>query len=354
MSLDLDLLLATPFHTTPFEGVVYQSHRPTTVQVTEDGLFLGSRFVPEQELLGCEFTKRFLIISFLEDEAVQSLVIKLKDDKLLDLQKQINLLRLRHYFSKLPNLQRLTTLVEQCPDCDLFFVSTKAECKYCPECDSIIRDGHSISHDSKLHFACTEDAYFSFVGTEHEKKVGFFKDKHCHGSQSFHTRVKNVTDHVKSHGIWLVFWGLIISLVTLFADSPLTLFALMILCFIHVTLIGYYFTGLLLSHSIRPLLFPPLWHKITRLIQTGKIEDAKKILQFHKLTDHPGFIYNFALAAFKSEQYELAWNYLNRALELCPNHPAFLALAAHYASKETVNAWQNQYKMMNQQNSLSA
>lgn len=131
-----------------------------------------------------------------------------------------------------------------------------------------------------------------------------------------------------SHVLWIFFW-LSILVVTHQNFSFLWLEqALMSLVFIHLFLFGCRLTTLLVNGGIKPLLFPPLWIKLTRKMQKGQ---GLELLKKHHLDDHPGLLVNLALIQFHQRQTQLAEHTFQQALSLLPDHPLLLQLLPLFA-----------------------
>ena len=99
-----------------------------------------------------------------------------------------------------------------------------------------------------------------------------------------------------SHLIYISLWLLAILLTNLLL--PITFLkysnpAFMTLLMFNLFLGGCRFTSLMMIHPFKPLLFPPLWMKITRQIANGA---GIEVLQKHHLEDHPGLLANLKLA----------------------------------------------------------
>lgn len=98
--------------------------------------------------------------------------------------------------------------------------------------------------------------------------------------------------------------------------------------FFHLFILGIRLTALLLVGGLKPIFSPPLWVKLTNQFQKGA---GYSLLEQHHLQSHPGLLANLALAkAIRGEEGE-SKSALEKALKLCPTHPALQALYHHLA-----------------------
>lgn len=126
-------------------------------------------------------------------------------------------------------------------------------------------------------------------------------------------------DKVVGHALWIAIWLTL----TLFTH-PLCDRLFMTFIFIHLFLLGCRLTTLLLNGGFRPLLFPPLWVKLTRSLQKGH---GLELLQKFNLHQHPGLLANLALIRYSRGDYQAAQTLANQALILAPDHPHLTQLS---------------------------
>lgn len=128
-----------------------------------------------------------------------------------------------------------------------------------------------------------------------------------------------------SHLVWIFFWiALILTCQMLFPTQRLTDRLFMILIFFHLFLFGCRLTSLLLTGGLRPILFPPLWVKLTRKLQKG---EGIALLQKYHLENHPGLLSNLAITQYARGEYADAQKSITLALSYANNHPILLTLS---------------------------
>ncbi|MCH9610426.1 MAG: hypothetical protein S4CHLAM81_12720 [Chlamydiales bacterium] len=104
-------------------------------------------------------------------------------------------------------------------------------------------------------------------------------------------------DRVLSHLIYITIWALAILITALFCPIQvlrITNPLLMTLLIINLFFLGCRFTSLCMISPLKPLIFPPLWMRITRDIAKGAGIEA---LQKHGLEEHEGLLANLKLAS---------------------------------------------------------
>jgi hypothetical protein len=119
-----------------------------------------------------------------------------------------------------------------------------------------------------------------------------------------------------SHLVWIFFWVVLILTTHIFVPPSwlaVTDRLFMGLIFFHLFFFGCRLTSLLLKGGLKPILFPPLWIRLTRKLQKGH---SIELLRKYHLEDHPGLLANLALAQFAREQHIEARQTLQRALTL--------------------------------------
>lgn len=114
-----------------------------------------------------------------------------------------------------------------------------------------------------------------------------------------------------SHLLWILIWfiGLF------FLDFPRLFTSLIIF---HLFLFGCRLTALLLKGGFFPLLFPPLWMRLTKRLYRG---EGFELLKRYNLERHPGLLVNLARAQLGRDQQEEGLKTLQTAYAYS-DHPA--------------------------------
>lgn len=156
----------------------------------------------------------------------------------------------------------------------------------------------------KYHFDFTSNGFFQLVDNKGEPL--YEKAQPC-----FEKLINNC--------IWMGIW---FTLILVLHTQIYFGFLLMGLIFIHLFFVGCRLTTLLIMGGLTPILFPPLWVKLTRKMQKGA---RLEFLQKYHLQNHPGLLFNLALITLS---YDPAQSkiYLKTALFHMPQHPHLLAL----------------------------
>jgi hypothetical protein len=119
-----------------------------------------------------------------------------------------------------------------------------------------------------------------------------------------------------SHLVWIFFWLMLVITSHFLPPLPFLDYTFMGLIFLHLFFFGSRLTTLLLLGGLKPILFPPLWVRITRKLQKGA---GLELLKKHHLHTHPGLLTNLAL--FSNNP-----THLLTALTYAPDHPHLLTL----------------------------
>jgi hypothetical protein len=133
-----------------------------------------------------------------------------------------------------------------------------------------------------------------------------------------------------SHLVWIFFWmSLILASHPFFSVSWLhfTDRALMAMIFFHLFLFGCRLTPLLVKGGLKPILFPPLWVRLTRRMQRGA---GMELLTKHDLHNHPGLLTNLSLVQYCNRRHFEACQTLRKALTHAPDHPLLSQLFQTY------------------------
>ena len=122
-----------------------------------------------------------------------------------------------------------------------------------------------------------------------------------------------LAEKLASHLLWTLFWVALSLLTPLF----------MPLIIVHLFIFGCRLTTLLIKGGVRPLLFPPLWIRLTRALQK---EPSLAPLKKHNLQNHPGLLSNLALIHYTQNRPQQGRETLQKALSLS-DHPDLLQIS---------------------------
>ena len=234
-----------------------------------------------------------------------------------------------HYISW--KLARNSKKVKQCcKECGLFFLSNEVLKNYfCLECHSIVYKGENTSKERKAFFDFDEKGDYSRVSSQGILTIGQRLDDHYLYQKNFLDQARVVVDKVCSHVLWLLFWQIIsFSLSKLLSQDFVYFKWIWGLClgmtFAHLVFIGYYFSGLVMTKSLRALLFPLKREKVLSLIKKKRCKEAEEKISQWNLTELAGVWFNLYKGYLASKDLISAKRALKKALSLCPNHPVFL------------------------------
>ena len=134
-----------------------------------------------------------------------------------------------------------------------------------------------------------------------------------------------------SHLVWIFFWSALILFSYLFKHNwhYWTDRLFMALLIVHLFFLGCRLTTLLLMGGLRPILFPPLWIKLTRRLQKGA---GIELLKKHQLHTHPGLLTNLALIHYSRGELHKAHTTIQEAMHYS-NHPILTAILSHLNQK---------------------
>jgi hypothetical protein len=145
----------------------------------------------------------------------------------------------------------------------------------------------------------------------------------------FYEQVFPFFEKTVSHLIWIFFWMSLILASTCFCpqtwlrlSNPL----FMIFIFIHLFLFGCRLTTLLLKKGLKPILFPPLWIRVTRKLQKGS---GLELLKKYSLETHPGLLSNLARVYYNKGEIDQAAKVLRLALVYAPDNQFLRAFLMH-------------------------
>lgn len=164
-------------------------------------------------------------------------------------------------------------------------------------------DGRSLNFHEGYYYNFSLLGRFELLDKEN------FKKKKLPSSLLKETSL--LCEKIGSHAIWMGVWILASSSIKKFSS----LFFL--LSVLHLFILGVHMTTLMIYGSLKALIFPPIWEKISKKIMKSK---DVSILANYGLNQHPGFLTNLAIAYDKKGEVEQAILWLNCALELCPSH----------------------------------
>ncbi len=194
----------------------------------------------------------------------------------------------------------------KCPGCDQLCES-RGPIGYCPGCLAMI-DGDQLltEHEGYAYNFCPNGT-FSLLGRVGRKL----------SPRPLRESVRSLLGRIQAHVLWLILWA------TLLHFFHRTIFAF--LFFLSLGFIGCYTTILLLRGALRPYFFPPTWEAVSQKIQKGQLAEAQTFIEENNLSGHPGLACNLGLAYLKQGLKEKARDWLERAHNQCPDHPAIEA-----------------------------
>ncbi|MCH9625806.1 MAG: hypothetical protein S4CHLAM123_09860 [Chlamydiales bacterium] len=143
-------------------------------------------------------------------------------------------------------------------------------------------------------------------------------------------------EKVLSHLIWVFFWLVLILVSHLFLPQSWMHFAdkiLMSFVFVHCFIGGCRLTTLLLHGGLAPILFPPLWVRLTRRLLKG---EGMELLSKHNLERHPGLLSNLALMHYHRNESTQAMDVIKKALMYAPDHPILQELQEILMTRDSV------------------
>ncbi|MCH9608725.1 MAG: hypothetical protein S4CHLAM45_13060 [Chlamydiales bacterium] len=190
--------------------------------------------------------------------------------------------------------------------------------RYCPEAGSFF-DGENDLTQCEHHT-------FNFSST------GFFTPLNRNGEPLYESAFP-LFNKMCGHLLWLLLWTFVVVFSNWLGPKTYlkTINPLLIgLIVLHLFLLGLRFTSLLLTGGIKSLFAPPLWVRITRQFQKGK---GIELLKEYHLERHPGLLANLALAKALLQQPDASKEAVEKALDLCPKHPALQTLYHQLASQ---------------------
>jgi len=172
-----------------------------------------------------------------------------------------------------------------------------------------------------------ESSPFEFDGRYHYNFLpsGFFTLLN-HKGEPYYEVARILVERLVSHLVWIFCWVVLILTIHFFNFEKLIYFSdrfFTALIIANLFLFGCRLTTLLLRGGIRPVLFPPLWIRLTRRMQKG---GGLEVLKRHDLQEHPGLLANLAIAELSRKDCKSAKLTLREALKFCPYHAALLEL----------------------------
>ena len=146
---------------------------------------------------------------------------------------------------------------------------------------------------------------------------GFFTLVDSNG-EPFYEQALPLFERVVSHLMWIFFWLALILTTQFFAWSTYASPLLMGLIFVHLFFAGCRLTTLLITGGLKPILFPPLWIRLTRKLQKG---GGIELLEKYNLHNNPGLLTNLSLIYLTRGERQEALNTLHNALSKAPDNP---------------------------------
>ena len=391
VDIDLNALTTAPFETSAVEGKEkLPGSRPIAIRISEQGVhfFFERRqevVVPLSQISGWEFCEKVCIVTYsgkvlkstgakrLSKESCGAEYVSDDWEELSDatvaieadpkdirlLQKQFNLLRIREYVLHLSSAEMESLDIRCCGSCELLYNSIQAPsegCSYCAECLTILKGQKSLCLDNEKPYNFCASGFFALLG--HELKKGLYRltGNSTYTFQGFDNEVRPAVAKLLSHFLWACLWLIIIASLwypVIWGWMPPTflewvryaIYGFMALTLVNVFFFGYYATGLLIRGGVSTLISPPPWERVFRFSRDGKMDKALSLMEEKNLLDHPGLLANVALGCFKKKSISAGWDYLKKALALCPSHPALLVLAHTYAPNEEKVYWKQKLEV---------
>lgn len=351
-------LLSTQFETERFSGVDRAAkRRPIGVQVTERGLHLflatGNEVVISvDQISDWHFEGRYALFVYdglslkpggrhgpdrLVDGNSAFTLIQLHPNEVDRLQRQFNLLRIRNYLEWMDEKRRDRVVLVQCSECGLVYDGEgEGQVGFCPECLSMVDGDRNLCAQRGYLYNFCGDGWFDFLGCDGDEPRSLPAMVGGKGFLPFRRVCKRFVRKIGSHFLWMLLWvGLWWP--AKFLPQPYNYFAgylLLFLLFIGCVCISSYVLTLFFKGWLRPLLLSPKWGRLV-----SKMRRRLSVsLQSCALEEHPGFLSNLALLTGQS-------SHLERAVELCPTHPALLELMARSSSDQERERWEKLHEV---------
>lgn len=357
--------------------------REVSLQVLEDGLeisFGGAAPVDVHihDVNGWEFADQRIGLAYRgpypgdEDPlGLQNIWLQTSPKQVDELRRQFNLLRLSAYARSLPEPELEELKIEECPSCHLLFNASglpEGTVRYCPECHSLHEGEEVLSQVGREAFNFCSSGLFSMIGrkSQEERKEG--AEESDRSPMSFYDEVSPVVSKIFGHVLWGSMWlGIVLAVWYPFTwgwlawtglgakQAPYVaqaLYLLMLAVVVHVVFVGYYVTGLVMSRSVIPLIFPKFPEKLARLVRRGRVAQAEALLTGSDQERHPGLLADLAVGYSLQGNTQKAWHYLQKAIDRCPNHPFLLNLAKEWAPTKQQYSWQERVKTVFANNEL--
>lgn len=330
-------ILSTSFETEPFHGVDRAAkRRPISIQVKEDGLHFtvstGDEIVVSVgDLSDWHFEGRYVYFVYaglsvkphpkgdrLVDGSHSAVLIQLQSSEVKTLQRQFNLLRIRSYLELMDEERLSCVALVQCAECGLVYDGEgEGAVSFCPECLSMVSGGRNLCIEGGYLFNFCKDGWFDFLGCDGDQPRSLPAMVQGEGFLSFRSLSRPYLAKIGSHGLWMSLWGLLWWPAARL-PQPYNYFAgylLLFLLFASCVFAGSYLLTLFFKGWLRPVVMLPRWARL--ILRMRRFRSA----ELRGLEEHPGFLSNMALRSRDL-------SYLERAISLCPTHPALLELMA--------------------------
>ena len=349
-TVDGNRVLELPFETQAISGDDGSSLQVTDaslVRVRADG---EQRSYPWDEVAGWTLKGTAIDIDFQDSS---SLHFTAKEEQIDGLREQLQWRALRAQVLALGEEERSKLQLESCSACYSAFLikQSQAAVKQCPHCFSLVdAEGQSLSQSDGYTYSFCDNGEFALVNKADTMRQYTSLPLPPEG---FVARAQPLLDRVISYALWTVVALIGIGLCWLpiqmeWSDATslnIAIYFLMAFSCFSVLMVGYYWSGLMLAGSGKPLFFPPPWEKLNRYLRLGYLDSAQDLTEQLGLAEHPGFLANWALAYRRNGDQERAQQSLNRAMQLCPDCPSLIHLAWYFAPENEKEHWANLLKL---------
>jgi hypothetical protein len=351
-TIDTSELLSTRFDTEKFLGVDRAiKRRPIGVQITERGVHLffatGDEVViPSDHISDWHFEGRHALFIYdglslkpgkgrrpdrlIEGNSALTL-IQLTVHEIDQLRRQFNLLRVRNYLASMDAKRRLRVALVQCPECELVYDGEgEGRVGFCPECLAMLDGGRNLCIERGYLYNFCGDGWFDFLGCDRDEPRSLPSMMGGNGFLPFSKVSGRYLRKIGSHFLWILLWVVGWWLARLLPEpyNNLTGYALLFLCFTSALFMSSYILTLFFKGWLRPALLNPAWGRLILRMRRRLPTTLSESLE-----EHPGFLSNRALLTGQL-------TYLERAVELCPTHPALLELMTRLTSDGQRERWE--------------
>lgn len=275
---------------------------------------------------------------------METLVFRSSTLVIKNFQTDFNFFRISHFFNHCKAFKASDYKVLKCPECHLWILipyKALGIVNYCYECKAMFRSQASLCWSQNCYYNFSKDAFFS--RSISPSKLRFLpSSQSCEfPKDSYQKLILPYLEKILSHTLWLFFW------MVLFYFTDVFFHSLVLLCFvIHIFFLCTYLTNFYIFASPFSFLSRSLWDRLTYEFKSGRVSKESKDLIEKDLAYHPGHLSNLACAYFIAGNEKEAWNYLDKSIKICPNHPVLLSLAHRFSPESKKLFWLDRIKQM--------